>query len=44
MEERITAENQWNFGYADDYSKPDYRTICTMWGRKCGRTRRRVCR
>ena len=32
METRVTAENQWNFGYADDYSKPDYRTICTMWG------------
>lgn len=32
MEERITPEHQWNFGYADDCSKPDYRTICTMWG------------
>lgn len=32
MEARITPEHQWNFGYADDCSRPDYRTICTMWG------------
>ena len=44
MEERITAENQWNFGYADDYSKPTTAPSARCGGRKCGRTRRRVCR